>query len=282
MSLRNAVILIPLGVLVVSCSREQTVTASRITPTVQGQAGAELNERSTPAGDFGTAPNGSEARRARTGGEFRVAAVCKPPPQGHYNTFVRGAVLEGSSYHELTEMPMAIYEWERDEYLPLTAAQWQVQLPDGFRVLLREEARWSDGATFTARDVVTTFTLLRLVHAPVWEYLRSVQARGEHEVVFKMGRPSRLAVRSILREPIRAHAVYGEWAEKVEALYERGEDGDSPGLERLRREFGSYRPERVVASGPYQLDTESITPARLTLRRGSQRPGTRSESTSTR
>ncbi|HSH82599.1 MAG TPA: ABC transporter substrate-binding protein, partial [Herpetosiphonaceae bacterium] len=205
------------------------------------------------------------AAAAGAGGEFQGAWPYQLPPKGHYNTFATDAILGGSMYHDMLEMPMALYKWEQDEYIPMLATEWEIVEPDSFNVTLRDGVKWSDGTDFTTKDVVATFNLLRAQSSVVWKYLESVTEEGENTVVFKMKEPSTVVERYVLRERIRPSSVYGEWATKAQDLFATGGEPDAEALKQLRTQFEEFRPEQMVVTGPFQIDQGSVTEAQLTL-----------------
>ncbi len=247
-------------------------------PTSQAtQATTGPADTTAPGGATATQPTGDGAATEPqptqqqvaggnpTGGEFHGAYPYQMPPTGHYNTFAVNSILGGTIYHDLLEMPFGIYQWAKNEYYPLMATKWEVVPPNKFRVNLREGAKWSDGSTFSSKDVVTTFNLLRLQNAVAWNYLGSVEADGDNAVTFTMKEPSTVVPRYILRERIRANSVYGEWARKAEALFAKNVASDSKEVDQLRTQFEEFPPKGMVVSGPYRIDPASITEAQLTL-----------------
>jgi peptide/nickel transport system substrate-binding protein len=230
-----------------------------------GGAATEAPAAITTGAQATAAPVAAAGGGQPTGGEFHGAYPYSLPPKGHYNTFATDAILGGSIYHDLLEMPMALYKWEQNEYVPMLATKWEIVPPDTFKVTLRQGVKWSDGANFTAKDVVATFNLLRVQSSVVWKYLASVTADGDNAVTFKMKQPSTVVQRYVLRERIRSSAVYGEWASKAEALFSKGGEPNAEELKKLRAEFEQFRPQQMVVTGPYQIDPPSITEAQLTL-----------------
>lgn len=163
------------------------------------------------------------------------------------------------------EMPFAIYEWHSRQFIPLMATSWEIVPPDRFRINLRQGAKWSDGTDFTSKDVVTTFTLLRMQNTPVWQYLGDVKGLGDHAVEFTMAKPASVLPYMVLREHIRAHSVYGQWAEKAKALFDKGLKPDSKEMSALNTEFSKFKLKEMVVSGPYKIDPGTITGSQLTL-----------------
>lgn len=203
-----------------------------------------------------------------TGGEYHGWWPYQPPPAGHFNSFVADAITMGI-YNQLAEMPFAIYKWQEDAYIPLLGTEWELVPPDTFNLTLREGVTWSDGSAFTAQDVVTTFTILRMQNAPVWNYLGSVTATDDFHVVFKMANPSSVVPYYVLRTQIRANSVYGEWATKAQAIFDQYPDPSTPvpadALTALQTEFNAFKLPEMVVSGPYKTDPKSITSSQLEM-----------------
>ena len=242
---------------------EAVAPTTVVEPTEAGAAATEApattDATAAPAAEATTAPVA-----AGSGGEFHGAYPYQLPPKGHYNTFATDAILAGGFAQDLMEMPLAFYKWDANEYIPSLATEWEIVEPDSFKVTLREGAKWSDGAEFTSKDVLATFNLLRVQSAVVWNYVESITADDDYNLTFKMKKPSTVVQRYVLRTPIRSAAVYGEWADRAAELYTSGEP-DAEALKSLRTEFEQFRPETMVVSGPFQIDTASITEAQLTM-----------------
>lgn len=220
-----------------------------------------------PAPSQGQGPQqgSQQAAQPAKAAVFNGAWPYKVPPEGHFNTFVTNGILGGSPYQDLIEMPLAFYRWADNGWLPLLATKWEFQ-GDNFVVTLRDGVKWSDGSEFTADDVVTTFTIGRLMKNAVWKYIDRVEAKDKRTVVFHMARPSTVVQRYVLREMrIRAHSVYGEWAKKVAALAQKDPKLESDEAKQLRLEFEKFRPKEMVSVGPYKIDTASLTEHQLTL-----------------
>jgi peptide/nickel transport system substrate-binding protein len=197
--------------------------------------------------------------------EFHGAYPYQLPPTGHFNTFATNGILALTLYHDVLEMPMAMYKWAEQKYVPYMATKWGFEPPDVFKVTLREGAKWSDGSEFTSKDVVTTFNLLRLQEQLAWNYLGSVEPDDEYNLTFKMKDPSTVVERLVLRERIRANSVYGEWSKKAQDLFDSGTDPGAKEFRDLRTEFEGFKPEQMVVTGPFNIDKKSITESQLTM-----------------
>jgi peptide/nickel transport system substrate-binding protein len=228
-----------------------------------GAAGAGL----LLAGCGGGGQNYGEGGGGGGAAEFHGAYPYQLPPTGHFNTFVSvtGILANPVFYHDVLEMPLAMYRWAEQNYVPYMATEWRFEPPDVFKVTLREGAKWSDGSEFTSKDVISTFNLLRLQQQLVWNYLESVQADGDYDLTFTMKDPSTVVERLVLRERIRATSVYGEWSQSAQELFDRNADPDSKEFRDVVTEFEAFKPEQMVVSGPFNIDKETITQSQLTM-----------------
>ena len=192
--------------------------------------------------------------------EFHGAYPYQLPPTGHFNTFLTTGILaDPVFYHDVLEMPMAMYMWAEQKYVPYMAIEWGFEPPDVFKVTLREGAKWSDGSEFTSKDVVTTFNILRPQEQLVWNYLASGEPEDDYNLTFEMKDPSTVVERLVLRERIRANSVYGEWSKKAQELFDSGADPESKRSRTRSRSSTSSSPEQMVVSGPFKIDEDSIS-----------------------
>src|SRR5215210_6651264 len=110
----------------------------------------ELTRRRLLGGCGGGGQNYGEGGGGGGGAkEFHGAYPYQLPPTGHFNTFLTTGILaDPVFYHDVLEMPMAMYRWAEREYVPYMATEWGFEPPDVFKVTLRKGAKWSDGSEF--------------------------------------------------------------------------------------------------------------------------------------
>jgi peptide/nickel transport system substrate-binding protein len=198
--------------------------------------------------------------------EFRGIWPYVVPPAGHFNTFVSTNRINLGIYHHLMQPPLFLYMWADDDWLPMAGESWEWVDDVTIHVKLPEGAVWSDGSDYTAQDVVDTFDIVRLQGLTVWDFLDSVSAVDDYTVEFKLKEPSNTVLRRIFREiNIRNSSTYGEFANRVRDLIASGADSESPEWQALLQEFNEFRPEAVVALGPYVMDMDSITESQIVL-----------------
>jgi peptide/nickel transport system substrate-binding protein len=205
--------------------------------------------------------------------EFHTAWPWSPLPQGHFNLMqgVVNAIFQPPNiYADLVIQPMAMYYWASKEWLPLLATEWSFQNGDSFQVKLREGAKWSDGNEVSAKDVLATFSCARLMAVPVWDYVDKVEAADDYTVNFHMSTPSTVVQRYVLRFNTLSAVDYGEWAQKADDLFASGKTLDDPEGKQLLDQFIKFRPENVIASGPFMFDVNSFTVSQCTLNKNEQ------------
>jgi peptide/nickel transport system substrate-binding protein len=205
--------------------------------------------------------------------EFHTAWPWTPLPGGHFNLAqgVVNAIFQPPNiYADLIIQPMAMYYWGTKEWLPLLATEWSFQNGDTFQVKLRQGAKWNDGNEITAKDVLATFSCLRLMAITVWDYLDSVEAVDDYTINFHMKVPSTVVERYVLKINTLSSVHYGEWAAKADDLFASGKTLDDPEGKQLIDQFVKFRPDNVIASGPFMFDVASFTVSQNTLLKNDQ------------
>jgi peptide/nickel transport system substrate-binding protein len=241
------------------------------TPPVSRRRALQLFGAGTVGAAFLAACSPSE--KAKSGSkEFHGAWPYQVPPKGHFNivTGVSDAILAGSPnagpYIDLIVPPAAMYLWKQQKYEGLLAESWSLDAANKtYTIKLKSGLKWSDGKPVTSKDVITTWWVLRLIRNVGWNYIAKVEAPDAQTVVFTLGNGSTVFERYALRQQIYSDATYGEWATKAQQLFDSGKDLNSPEGKQLNTDFQAFRPQNVVASGPYKFDPTSITNAQLTL-----------------
>jgi peptide/nickel transport system substrate-binding protein len=217
---------------------------------------------------LGLAPQSALAQVGTAGGKvFQGAWPYDLPPVGHYNTFPgipRSLAL--GIYQDIMEMPLGMYFWSAGNWMPLLATSYEMQGDrNTFQVRLRQGVKWSDGSSFGTQDVINTFAIRRLLSQVEWKYLDRIEPADEFTLNFIMSKPSTVVERYVLRTRISASSVYGDWANKVRDLVNRGLTENSDEWKQLRQQFSDFKPPAMVTTGPFQIDPKSITDAQLTL-----------------
>jgi peptide/nickel transport system substrate-binding protein len=224
-----------------------------------GLAGAVLGAAA------GAVPATASAQYGMAGKSFNGAWPFDLPPTGHYNSYATGNLNLGI-YYDLMEMPLAMYYWAKDSWMPLMATAWETNAEKAtFQVKLRQGAKWSDGSSFGSKDVVNTFMIQKLLNNVVWRYLDRVETPDDYTVNFIMSKPTTTVERYVLRMNIRPSSIYGEWANKVRDIVNAGKTADSDEWKALRKDVSEFRPKSQVVTGPFMIDQKNMTEAQLSL-----------------
>jgi peptide/nickel transport system substrate-binding protein len=195
---------------------------------------------------------------------FQGAWPFEVAPAGHWNTYIPKNTNLGI-YWDLIQQPFALYYWGTNKWLPLLATEWKTVPPDKLEVTLRQGVKWSDGTDVTVDDVISTFVVDRIEQATVWRYLAKIESSG-NKITFHMSNPSTMVERYVLRsERMQPHAIFGEWAKRVNDLLGQGKDTNSDEFKKLRADFQTFRPKEMPATGPFKVDAASMTESQLTL-----------------
>lgn len=225
------------------------------------------------------APAGGAAPAASSGGgeqaaapaaatgvkEFHPAWPYSPPPVGHFNTYVADGITLGI-YQQLMEPSLFMYKWADGTWIPVAGQSWEWKDDVTLAVKLIEGAKWSDGSAFTSKDVVDTFSILRLQNTTVWRFLKEVKAVDDTNVEFVLNEPSNVVPRYVLRNAqIHAASVYGDFAKRTEELVAASKKPEDQEWKDLVEELNKFRPEDMVVLGPYKIDPASITESTMIL-----------------
>jgi len=192
------------------------------------------------------------------------------PPDHHLNAYATGGPLEnlGNLYREMVELAPAFYVWSSNDFQPLLAESWGFTEDDtAYTITLQEGLTWSNGDAITAEDIVTTYALGRLVGWAQFTYVDTITAVDDLTVQFDFidGEPAAVIEQLLLREPIVATATYGEFAARALELFETTDDAESDEWVALLEELREYRPEELIASGPYTYSLDDVGDASMTL-----------------
>ncbi|MDG4862228.1 ABC transporter substrate-binding protein [Streptomyces sp. T-3] len=206
-------------------------------------------------------------------GEFHGAYPFNKPPAGHFN---RGGgptglapvamyLLDGP-YSDLIHAPGGYWEWETKKWVYYLAesAEFSKDLST-FTVKLRPGLKWSNGKPLTSQDYMTTMYVQWIQNSPAWASIEKIEAPDKQTFVAHLKSPAAIIDRYILKSSVIDTGTYGEWADKAAALVEQGKAPTSEEAQALNKEFNSFRPKEIIASGPFMVDPKLITSSQLTM-----------------
>lgn len=192
------------------------------------------------------------------------------PPDHHLNSFAAGGPNQnlGVQFRGMVELTPAFYLWASNEYTGILATDWGfVEDDTAYEITFREDAMWSNGSQFDADDVVSTYALGRLAGWSQFTYIDEVEKVDDFTVRFHFidGQPSLVAERLLLKDYIVADDTYGELAGRALELFATGADSESEEWQALLTEVQEFRPEELIATGPYTYGLDDVGDAFMTL-----------------
>jgi peptide/nickel transport system substrate-binding protein len=193
------------------------------------------------------------------------------PGTHNLNSFATGGLNTNLNvvYRPLVELTPAYYLWATAEYVPILAESWGfVDDNAAYEYTIKEGALWSNGDPITSQDVIDTFHVGRILNWSQWSsFLDSVEAVDERTVRFnfKEGGASPNAERLLLKEYVTASATYGDLAAQARELFDAGLTSDSAEWQALNTAINEFRPETLIASGPYTYSLDDVGEAFMTL-----------------
>src|SRR5690606_3211814 len=135
-----------------------------------------------------------------------------------------------------------------------------------YEITLVEGATWSNGEPITADDVVNTYAFGRVMNWAHFAYISDVEKVDDRTVRFVFTtEPSLLAERLILKEPIVYTPSYGDLVDRALELI-ANENATAEDYAALQAELTSFRPDELIASGPYTYTMDDVGDAYMTLR----------------
>jgi peptide/nickel transport system substrate-binding protein len=198
------------------------------------------------------------------------------PPQGHFNTFVTGAITLGI-YYDLIQSPLGIYIWHNNTWIKLLASDWKFDTSSRtFTVKLRSDAKWSDGSQLTSKDVKCTWLIYYMLGHALFNYVdpKRIETPDPQTVVFHITTEvaPQIVERYVIRTNVRDYRSYGTYCDQIQSLLDQGKDRLSKEVQDLNQNFTNYRPSEMLASGPFMIDVASITDAELWLKKNPNSP----------
>jgi peptide/nickel transport system substrate-binding protein len=191
------------------------------------------------------------------------------PPKSNFNWYSSSSLaMGGSPYNEMMMNPLAMYYWDSNKWEPMLATEWtQDAATSTVTVKLRKGVKWSDGTDFKAQDLINTMIINKAEAYSVWRYVDKLSATDDYTLVYHLGNPSTVALRYVLKTQPLATSVFGEYAKKIQALFDAGKDAKADEVKAVLKEMEAVQPKEFVVSGPYNIDVSNITEAQMTLKK---------------
>ncbi|MEL6307396.1 MAG: ABC transporter substrate-binding protein [Chloroflexota bacterium] len=192
------------------------------------------------------------------------------PPDHHLNAYASGGPNQnlGNQFRGMVELTPAFYMWASNEYVGILAESWGfTEDNSAYEITFRQDALWSNGSTFDADDVITTYELGRLAGWTQFNFIDVIEKVDDFTVRFNFidGEPSLVAERLLLKDYIVADDTYGEFAARAIELFATEADSESEEWGALLTELQEFRPEELIATGPYTYTLDDVGDAFMTL-----------------
>ena len=220
----------------------------------------------------GCAPADTGSEGGTGGGEFHGAWPYKQPPEGNFNIAglpyagVPLVILYDGIYGDLMNPPSAYWKWEAKEWEYMLAESHELDAAtNSFTLKIKTGLKWSDGADLTSKDYLTSFYCQFIRRSTLWNYIKTLEAPDDQTIKITFDSPPAVIDRYILKSKIISTATYGEWADKAKALHDAGKTMDDDEGATLGTDFSTFLPDKVIVSGPYNLDYTTISNTQLTM-----------------
>ncbi len=192
------------------------------------------------------------------------------PPKGNFSTLpgVTEQIPQGIGlYYDYIMLPGAMYYWKQQTFTYFIADDSSKLSADGktFTYKVRAGMKWSDGKPITATDVFSTWMCRYIVRSAAYDYVDSVEKTDDMTVTFHIGTPAPIAQYYILRSQIVPDSVYGTFAKQAEPLAKAKKDQADPAVVKVNKALLDFKPKSIVASGPYNIDINSVSTQQLTM-----------------
>ncbi|HLO02600.1 MAG TPA: ABC transporter substrate-binding protein [Symbiobacteriaceae bacterium] len=189
------------------------------------------------------------------------------PPKSHFNVFATGTLnFPGGMFVDLMTSPFALYKWDTNSYEKQLAEDYTIdEAGKTVTVKIRKGAKWSDGTEVKADDALVYAYIGWGKSYAMWRYVDKVTKVDDYTVQYHMSNFSSIGVRYILRSNPQPSSVYGDWAKKYQAFFDGGKAKTSDEVKALNKEMDAFRPADYVSSGPFKMDTKSITEAQISI-----------------
>jgi peptide/nickel transport system substrate-binding protein len=210
------------------------------------------------------------ARSDKGSGPYTTWYPYTAPPAGSYQTLggVVNAIPQAIGYlADYIVLPGAMYYWKDQKYFYLLADDSSQLSPDGktFTYKVRSGVKWSDGSAVTAKDVYTTWLCRYVMRSPVYDYVDLVEQTDDMTVTFHIATPAPIAQYYILRERIVSDVTYGTFAKQIEPLMKAKKPQTDKTIVALNKRISAFKPQNIVASGPFNLDTSAVRTDQLSM-----------------
>ncbi|HEX3814299.1 MAG TPA: ABC transporter substrate-binding protein [Mycobacteriales bacterium] len=212
----------------------------------------------------------SSAGGGGSGSTFNAGEPYDAPPKGNLNVFdgILESIPNALNYlYDYILLPGAMYFWKEQKYFYLLADESSSLSADGKTLTykVRDGITWSDGNKITAKDVYTTSLVGYAMLRPAFSYIDTFEMTDDMTVVYHIGTPAPIAQYYIMRERIVPDSMFGDFAKQAEPLAKAKKPSNDKTMVALNKSISAFKPKTIVASGPINVDIDTVTSNQLTM-----------------
>jgi peptide/nickel transport system substrate-binding protein len=245
---------------VAGCSGESGDTTTTTTTTEDGGGGGDGND--SDGGDGGDGGQTQRIDKTFTSHMWQVPQNVQFNP---WNPKNQSGHLDGHLFFSLAHYNGVTQEWGNE-----LAEDWSYEPEESrFRVTLRDDFKWHDGAPVTAGDIATQHRIDRFFSGSLWKYVESIDVPDETTLQYNLPGAvnSGLLLNSILPLDVRAReSEYGEWLQRLNDA-----EGNDDELDSVKSELLGYQQEEGIGNNVWRLTERNQQSA--TLEPWDEQPG---------
>ena len=193
---------------------------------------------------------------------FNIIASYNPPPVGHFNFFVHGAIMGG--WRDLVVEPMTHYYLANGSYIPGIAENWTISEDYmTFTLHLRKGVLFHDRHELTADDVIATYySGVYLFKMRPWKYLKNITKVDDYTLIFYMKEPNDYVPFYVLWHfSVLPSTQYKQFSDRVLAKIKEGYDifTNETAFQDIIEDLKEFRPSTFIGTGPYYVKSVTAT-----------------------
>lgn len=189
------------------------------------------------------------------------AAINEDHPDVFFEMCEIGNPVEGFTYNpyspdgtssklELVYAPYALYDTQRDEWIPQLVEEWDFGATEG-TIHISQEYEWGDGTPIDADSLMVQWEILEQREAAAFDFVDEVEATGEYEITFYYPDGA--------NPDIVQQSILGSYANNPPSQFqEAADDEDVAAID--------IDADEPIPSGPLELDEVTDAYHQLTVR----------------
>jgi len=133
-------------------------------------------------------------------------------------------------------------------------------------VTLPKNVKWSDGTSFTSKDLLGRWNILWMVKSTSWNSLADVVTKDDYTIDFQVTKPGPAILDTIIRSTLPwPYSQYSKWMDAAAKYRAANANRDGDDVKATVNELAAFRPDKSVTYGPFVIDPKSVTEAQATM-----------------